>query len=106
MDTGHGINIVYLDYRKAFDLVNHAKPIEKQMLTNVDSAVCRWTAAFLQGRKMRVKERLEFSDLVLVLSGTGSVLGSILFLVFINDLPHWIKSSMLLLFADDTKERY
>jgi len=69
MDEGYGVDIVYLDYRKAFDSVNHAKLIEKLILANIDLAVIKWIAAFLQGRKIRVKMRLEFSDWVLVLSG-------------------------------------
>jgi len=69
MDEGRGVDIVFLDYRKAFDSVNHAKLIEKLMLANVDSTVIKWIAAFLLGRKMRVKVRMEFSDWVLVLSG-------------------------------------
>jgi len=100
--------IVHLDYRKSFDSVNHAKLIKKLMIANDDPSVCRWIAAFLQGRRMRVKVRLEFSDCVLVFSGVPQDLyvriGSLLFLIFIiNDLPEWIKNSMLQLFADDTK---
>jgi len=105
MDDGYGVDIVYLDYRKAFDSVNHAKLIEKLILANIDLTVIKWIAAFLQERQMRVNVRLEFSDCVLVLSGVpqGSVLGPLPFLVFINNLPQWIKSSMMLSFADDTR---
>ena len=65
----------------------------------------KWIAAFLENRKMKVKVKAEFSDLVTVLSGVaqGSVLGPLLFLIFINDLPQWIRNSMVLMFADDRK---
>jgi len=51
MDEGYGVDIIYLDYRKAFDSVNHVKLIEKLMLANVDPIVTKRIAAFLQGRK-------------------------------------------------------
>jgi len=105
LDQGYGVDLIYLDYRKAFDSVDHAKLIEKLQNCNVDSKLIKWIAAFLQNRKMTVIVKLEFSDWVAVLSGVpqGSVLGPLMFLIFVNDLSLWIRNSMILMFADDTK---
>ena len=69
LDQGYGVDIIYLDYRKAFDSVDHAKLTQKLQNCNVDSKLIKWIAAFLQNRKMTVKVKLEFSDWVAVLSG-------------------------------------
>ena len=83
MDEHYGVDIIYLDYRKAFDSVNYTKLIEKMIIAKIDSAVIKWIAVFLEGRRMRVKVRFDFSDWVLVLSRVpqGSVLGPLLFLL-------------------------
>jgi len=79
LDEGFGVDIVYLGYRRAFDSISHTKVNEKLLLLNVDPSPIKWTAAFLQYRKMRVKVKLEFSDWIVILSGVpqGSVLGPI-----------------------------
>jgi len=62
----------------------------------------RWIEQFLTARTMRVEVRGSFSDWINVLSGVpqGSVLGPLLFLLFVNDLPEWIVGN-LKMFADD-----
>ena len=65
----------------------------------------RWFRAYLSARSQRVSINRCTSDLLPVLSGVpqGSILGPILFLIFVNDIPNTIENSQLYMFADDTK---
>jgi len=104
IDHGYGIDVIYLDYRKAFDTIWHSGLYTKLVEYGINGKVLTWLKSFLQGRKMRVEVRGEYSDWVSVTSGVpqGSVLGPLLFLVFVNDIPEWIRTSVKM-FADDTK---
>jgi ribonuclease P/MRP protein subunit RPP40 len=104
LDEGYGLDVVYLDYRKAFDTVPHKRLIDKIRKYGVTGKLLRWIEDFLSGRKTRVKVNGSYSEWFEVLSGVpqGSVLGPLLFLLFVNDIPDWIKSSIRM-FADDTK---
>ena len=104
MDEGFGIDVLYLDYRKAFDSVPHKRLLKKLKLYGINGKLLRWIQSFLEARLMRVRIRGSFSDWIEVLNGVpqGSVLGPLLFLLFVNDLPDWIKNGMRM-FADDVK---
>lgn len=104
LDEGYGLEVVYLDYRKAFDTVPHKRLIDKIRNYGITGNILRWIEDFLRGRKTRVKVNGNYSEWLEVWSGVpqGSVLGPLLFLLFVNDLPDWIKSSIRM-FADDTK---
>ena len=104
LDEGFGLDIIYLDYRKAFDTVPHKRLIMKLSNYGIPCKLLIWLSGFLQGRMMRVQVNGSYSSWVHVLSGVpqGSVLGPLLFLLYVNDLPDWIKSSIKM-FADDTK---
>ena len=99
---GSQIDIAVLDFSKAFDTVPHEGLLSKLKHYGIDDKIWLWISNFLKQRKQRVVVDGIQSDLVTVDSGVpqGTVLGPILFLLHINDLPSVI-SSKVRLFADD-----
>ena len=104
LDAGIGVDVVYLDYRKAFDTVPHKRLIRKLGSMGLGRGTVGWILDFLSDRRMRVQVNGSFSSWREVCSGVpqGSVLGPLLFLLFVNDLPDWIRTNIRL-FADDAK---
>ena len=101
-DQGKQVDVAILDFSKAFDTVPHRKLLYKLSNYGVNGTTHAWLTNFLTNRSMRVVVEGESSEEVRVESGVpqGTVLGPILFLCHINDLPLSVKSQVRL-FADD-----
>ena len=104
LDGGKPVDVIYLDFAKAFDKVPHSRLIRKLQSHGIQGQVLKWIEGWLKGRKQRVSLNGRFSKWCEVLSGVpqGSVLGPLLFLIFINDIDDDVISK-LCKFADDTK---
>ena len=100
---GQQTDLILLDFSKAFDKVSHTKLLFKLHQHGITQNNLSWIKAFLLGRAQCVALEGEKSSEIPVTSGVpqGSVLGPILFLLYINDLPDKI-TSQVRLFADDT----
>ena len=98
-------DVVYLDFAKAFDKVDHNILLHKLNHIGIRGKIHKWIKEFITGRSQEVIVDREKSQTVKVISGVpqGTVLGPILFIIFINDLEIALKYSLLLVFADDSK---
>ena len=101
---GNVVDSIYFDFAKAFDTVPHRRLIGKLESYGIKGKVLNWISAFLCGRNQTVRVNGEKSEKADVLSGIpqGTVLGPILFVIYINDILDNIKSDGFL-YADDTK---
>jgi hypothetical protein len=106
VDSGAGFDIIYLDFAKAFDKVPIKRLLKKVRAHGIRGQVLHWIESWLRGRRQRVVLNGRFSSWEDVLSGVpqGSVLGPLLFVIFINDMDDVVTQvDSLKKFADDTK---
>ena len=104
VDLGFSVDVIYSDYSKAFDSVPHLRLIGKLKGFGIGGKLLYWLECFLHGRSQRVMLNVyefQWSDIT---SGVpqGSVLGPLLFVLYINDIAEFIQNK-LSVFADDTK---
>ena len=98
----------FLDLQKAFDTLNHEIQLQKLEHYGIRGNVLSWFQSYLSGRTQYVTVNGHVSDLLPITCGVpqGSVLGPLLFLIYVNDLPKVSKVMQFYLFADDTSNYF
>lgn len=105
MDKGVQVDSVYTDFRKAFDKVDHLILLKKLAFNGIKGNLLRWFLSYVSNRQQAVVINGHTSRISPVTSGVvqGSILGALLYTLFVNDISSCFKHSHFLMFADDLK---
>ena len=104
IDNGLLNGVVFIDLTKAFDTIDHEIILRKMSYLGVDQAAIKWFSSYLSGRTQRCSVNGKLSTARTLSCGVpqGSILGPLLFLIYINDLPNSLQNAVPRMFADDT----
>ena len=103
MDKGNAVGMVLLDLQKAFNTVDHSILLAKLEAIGLSNDIVKWFQSYLSGRQQLVDVAGTFSSCENITCGVpqGSILGPLLFLIYVNDMSGVI-GNKLLLYADDS----
>lgn len=104
IDGGKYTGVLYMDFSKAFDTVNHSCLLQKLPYYGINGVELEWLSDYLFNRKQLVVYEGIYSNVESITHGVpqGSILGPLLFLILVNDLQSQLTICSLLMYADDT----
>ena len=108
IDNGSAVGVIFVDFRKAFDTINHNILEYKMIASGISGNLHNWIMNYLTGRKQYVEINGQKSELLIIEIGVpqGSLFGPRLFVIYVNDLSDSSPIGYIHMFADDTTIYY